>query len=865
MRMEIGRLGAYCAVLLAIVMLSACGGSNGHGTTSQILRISVQATDQTLWPATAGMPCVSNLPLTTAFALDFSDAVDASSLPAIHAAGPVSITPAQAASGAVLGTFHVVDDPSRPPGNRARVIFAPRYPSTPSNVCSGGLTGGTTYDISVPSGLNGNAVVTVSGRPLENSAQACFTTCPCGVSGGPCNPITDPVPGDAHVIGTLPATSDPAPPAISACSIGNDVVVVLIDEPLDPATLTAASVRILDVATQAVIPGTLYLMQGDPFGGTASATRLEFTARHHLAAGRTFEIVIGPEVRDFGGNPIQTSVSGPPGAHLYFATSPGAPLAQAPITESFADTGGLATQSGNIAWDGSGTAHATLPTAVIGDGSDGAFVASANVTLDTGVPASRHGVFNFTTFTVAAGVTVRVVGPYPCHIRCQGDVSVDGILDVRAGTSASAPLGSPDQAAKAGLLNNGGGLGCVAAGGVGGAGGGAGGAGSPGTCNVRAATGENGYGPTIDGAPNPGVPGNATYAGGVGGDSGCFPVVSGCTLGDLGGLGGAGGTAATVGADGLPHVNSVACPLQTIPTQQPIAHASPVVASFIPPVSLLSAGSGGGGGGDHTETILTPPAADDQGGGGGGGGGGIRITSGGNFVQGGTGRILCSGGSGNIGAVFGGSGGSGSGGEIWIQALGSVSLATTAILDVDGPPRPAVGVNMFGCSNQASGDGGDGLVQIEYGAGTAPSGFVTNPPAASSLVVLSVPTAATVEGTAYSSFRHSGDSLPDYTGVLETVNLGTAPGAVVEITYEGAHEAITSSAAAPIADLTTLKSTATGGGPITASNIDELDGFAFIRFRVRIAYASPPATPASATLPSVDEVSILYATSIACP
>src|SRR5262249_26095449 len=156
---------------------------------------------------------------------------------------------------------------------------------------------------------------------------------------------------------------------------------------------------------------------------------------------------------------------------------------------------------------------------------------------------SRQGIWNFTSVTIPTGATVRIIGPYLAHFRCTGQVTINGTVQALPGLVSPPTAVTPayDKGPQTGLQNNGGAVDCEANGGVGNAGGGAGGTGSgitppPGSpsnfqCNVRALTGENGYGPTINGQLN-GGPGNPFYAGGQGGDSGCFPSVGvGCMTG----------------------------------------------------------------------------------------------------------------------------------------------------------------------------------------------------------------------------------------------------------------------------------------------------------------------------------------------
>jgi hypothetical protein len=533
--------------------------------------------------------------------------------------------------------------------------------------------------------------------------------------------------------------------------------------------------------------------------------------------------------------------------------------------------------TGAASWSGNGFLQAVFPIQLTGNGSDGAFNPLAGITiLDTNQlvgGVSRMGIWNFTSMTISASATVRVIGPYQAHFRCSGAVTIDGIINANAATGAFTSVNPYDRGPEQGIQNNNGGLNCETNGGTGNAGGGNGGSGSgvtppPGSpptfqCTLRAAKGENGYGPTIGGALNPGIPANGSYAAGQGGDSGCFPAVgAGCTVGDIGGLGGAGGTAGRIGEAGLPRISTAAC-TPTAGVTQPIAQPSPVAVVMVPPISVLSAGSGGGGGGDHWEATGTPPNNDDQGAGAGGGGGGVRISSVGPYSQGATGQILARGAQGHTAQAQGGGGGSGSGGEVWIQSFSSVTMAAAATIDVTGPPRLSPTIGAIGCSNQAAGGGGAGLVQLEAGQGPTPTAsfnLLPIPTPTSGAVFAAPPFAfgATITGQGRSGLRYAGTLAPDYTSAVEVFNLGNAAGATLTIRYEGAHEAVNSPPGNPIPDLTTLKTMATGGGPITAANLSELDGYAFIEFIVDFSFPAPPATPATATLPSVDSITINF-------
>src|SRR5262249_12803188 len=65
-----------------------------------------------------------------------------------------------------------------------------------------------------------------------------------------------------------------------------------------------------------------------------------------------------------------------------------------------------------------------------GNGSDGAFTPSTNLSLDT---TNNGGLFQFTAIAIPAGITVRVIGANPARVLCTGLVGIRGTLDVRAG------------------------------------------------------------------------------------------------------------------------------------------------------------------------------------------------------------------------------------------------------------------------------------------------------------------------------------------------------------------------------------------------------------------------------------------------
>jgi hypothetical protein len=897
MRFASGISGLALALVVgASVVLSGCGGGGGGGGgtgggDSVLLTITAQGVATPLWQNINGIPttppvCPDGVFVNSTITFTFGAAVTASSLPQGGTAiGSINIVVASTGQPA-LGSFTVVDEPGLPAGNQRRVLFSPTPPGNPNAQCSSGLFATQVYQISMPAGGASPQVVQVGGAPVLNSATTCFQTCGCPQPGTCVSSFTDPIPGAPYVVVTTPNTSNPAPTPVDPNTIANNTIQILVSEPLNPAGINLANVRVVNAATGAQVPGTLQFFQAGSIPGLTINSRIDYIASSPLLGSVTYQVLFTSQVQDFGGNPIQP-VQGNPTAQLFFQTIAVPFCPQPPLDETFATVQNKDLISGEFQWDGTGFLQSTFPIILTGTGADGAFtppVAQTTI-LDTAQVVSgqpRAGFWNFTSVNIPQTAIVRIVGPYQAHLRCQQTFTLLGTINCNAASGPATSANVYDRGPEQGIQNNNGGLNCEANGGVGNAGGGAGGTGSGVTppagsppsfqCTVRENKGENGYGPTISGAPNNGTPPNLTYAGGTGGDSGCFPAAgAGCNVGDLGGLGGAGGTAGRKGEDGLPRVSTAQCgPVS--PVVQPIGTASNVAPAMIPPISAPSAGSGGGGGGDHWESTGTPPNNDDQGGGAGGGGGGLRISCVGAFQMGGAaaGTITCRGAQGNTAQASGGGGGSGSGGELWIQSFSTVSITATSLVDVTGPIRLSPTVGAIGCSNQAAGGGGPGLVQIEAGVGPPPTvNFNLQPvPTATDGAIFSGPAfqySGGVTGQATSKFLYTGYGAPDYTSAQETFTLGNAANATLTIRYEGAQEAVNSTAQNPTYDPTTIKSQATGGGPITAANISELDGYAFIRFVVNVGFPPPPTTAPNAILPSVDRIQIFYNAALNCP
>ena len=362
------------------------------------------------------------------------------------------------------------------------------------------------------------------------------------------------------------------------------------------------------------------------------------------------------------------------------------------IVETFDDSS-QADPSTTADWGG-GTLQSSTG-AFGGDGADGAFAPTEDMTLDTSEQAEYH----FSSFHIPAGVTVTVAGPKPLVIRVTGDASIDGLLRSQ-GQPGDHACGKPDGSGKppGGIVLPGGLPG--AGGGTGGSGGG--GYGEEGQPGVGPGGGLGSTGATL------GQPTTAAGAGGggfgaSGGDgtskSGATPGNGGPMYGDgaldalIGGSGGGGGAAKDGGG------NDGTCGLEC---------------------DKLSCWAGVCGGPTYLGDGVKNPF-DHPGGSGGGGGGAIAIASLGDILV--AGAIRVDGGDGGWGD-WSGAGGGGSGGAIRLRAWGEIWLEGGTL-----SARGGLG-GLITCSNQAggtrAGDGSGGRIRVESVTGL-PSGFLVNP------------------------------------------------------------------------------------------------------------------------------------------
>lgn len=321
-------------------------------------------------------------------------------------------------------------------------------------------------------------------------------------------------------------------------------------------------------------------------------------------------------------------------------------------------------------------------------------------------------VFEFRSFRVRNGVTVRITGTNPVIFLVSGDVLVEGGGRILARGDG---LGGSPQGAGASALNAAG-TGSYA-GGIGVAGGGSGGASR---FNALLATwGDNGS--PGRGSPDAGLPAGSGGTGpvrvGAGRGAASTATVAGPNLGahNRNGIGGGGGGHALAGADGGA--------LGTGGTPWLLDSADPDgrggAAYGTTRLEQAEAGSGGGGGGSIRPTSWNTGGLSAGGGGGGAGGGFVDFTAGGGISI--YGEIDAAGGRGGAGSndtfVGGGGGGGGSGGGIRLLTPHEIRFAATTKLSAAGGVGGAAGMelNPPAAPQNPGGRGADGRIVLEDG------------------------------------------------------------------------------------------------------------------------------------------------------
>jgi hypothetical protein len=449
---------------------------------------------------------------------------------------------------------------------------------------------------------------------------------------------------------------------------------------------------------------------------------------------------LGSGIRDFGGSPLAASslsftTENLPSteANLRIEFDATTPIDPASTTADVNSTRSPGLTQGWVSFGGdgdNGPAPMTIPSFPIIDDGDGTLIAcdtrindgnqdDFSPTVDTilstgtellpssctnGSDGSQAVVFEFATFHIGNGITVKIEGVNPCIILVRGAVTIDagGLLDARGakggnGQGACQPGGS---AGKAGPGAGPGGVGGYQSG-------------SPGP---YAGDGTSGTGTAVPfDAPGEG--------GGVGGVNAIDPPGWGGS-----GVGGGGGGHATMGAAGASQLSGTgAFAWAASPVKGDPGDVYPATDDRL---LLPSAGSGGAGGGCQSWTSSWSTGGcvgqTGTGGGGGGGGGFVGITASGDITI--SGAILASGGNGGNGGAAaysgGGGGGGGSGGGVRLLTPGKIILTAASVISTAGGQGGAGNKGNYGNGGgtqnaphyaNGGGDGGIGRIVLEDG------------------------------------------------------------------------------------------------------------------------------------------------------
>jgi hypothetical protein len=349
-------------------------------------------------------------------------------------------------------------------------------------------------------------------------------------------------------------------------------------------------------------------------------------------------------------------------------------------------------------------------------------------TCDNATDGSTAVVWEFQTFHIRAGITVRVVGVNPAIFLVEGDVLIDngGRLLLRGDNSGGAPNGN----GQTGRDPAGGGADTLRPGGVGVAGGGDGGdATKIENSNQNWKYGHDGnagFGSAdYDPSMAPVIPTASTDDAPEGGGEGGAPVgISGSTAWDGTSSAGGGGGHATVGIDGQAPNNGTVWTLK-LPIR---SNGGKVYGDADTRLLVPQAGSGGGASGQAKDQPWRNASTEGTGGGSGGAGGGfVDLTSSGNISI--FGELDASGGRGGDGQRWSnsgdrgitGGGGGGSGGGIRLLTPNEIILGGTTVMTAAG------GIGGVGARHAVTrppqivkedndgGDGGNGRIAMEDG------------------------------------------------------------------------------------------------------------------------------------------------------
>lgn len=449
-------------------------------------------------------------------------------------------------------------------------------------------------------------------------------------------------------------------------------------------------------------------------------------------------------IRDFGGTPLVpfalafTTENLPPQSSTYVLENAGETPYDVGATSADVNTArapGLVQGYLLFAGDGDNGTNQLSPTLPqsdpgsctldfqVNDGTQDDFEATADVLLDSGATSNSCAnatdgslavVWEFNTFRVRNGATVRCIGINPVVLLVQGDVVIENgaRLLCRGDGLGGSPVGAGEGNKNATTVAG-------AEGGTGVCGGGNGGA-SPANNATAARKGGDGIQGYFHTTPTSGPDPSVGMAGGTGGGHGNMSAhwTAQTNPNNRNSASGGGGGHAASGTDGA------ALGTGTAPTSQDTPLDGVGGAEYGDDAGRMpraEAGSGGGAGGEVR--AFTGNVGRGPGGGGGAGGGFLDLTCGGDMTILGTIDAAGSAGGSHPGGVFNpnyayqpgvGGGGGGSGGGIRLLTPNEMVFAATTVVTAAGGPGGAGGASQgVGAPLNDGGAGAAGRICLE--------------------------------------------------------------------------------------------------------------------------------------------------------
>ncbi len=703
---RVGALGVAAFAVLFGSLLSSCGGGGGSGAGRGLSLVSFEQDG------------VDNVALNQTLVWHFSEAVDPSSI----TTASLQLRRGDQFGQSVDGVFHV---------QGSTVTFEPRLPSR-CDLQDAGFRASTQYRVQLVGYPEEFAIKNSAGQPLSTTISREFRTrdesgpqrfldqIPAFT---PSVTLISPANGSAAVtVNASNAIVVTISENLEPCTVNDNTVQLFMNETGDPVLANAVTAPNGNASGFYHGGGVgdnsaaLTSWGADVYSVVNPAQRLLIDITLQQSSSST-QIIVRPKggvfpenallvfrltsgIEDFGGSPLAplamsfTTQNLAPQAGLYAMLVQGeTPFESSQSTADINTARSPGVIQGYLLFSGDGdngdTSEIHLPSAPnegagcltprqTNDGTKDDFMPNADFTFDTGatlntcpnsVDGSTAVVWEFNTFRIPGGVTVRVKGVNPAVFLVQGEVLIEsgGRLMARGDNVGGTPQGRGANGWA--WVNQPGNV--TSAGGVGVAGGGNGGKTglwmqSPGGESGFAGFGSDDFGDQGGlGAGIGGVSHGATY-----------PGSAGSAQGGGGGGHGSAGDAST----------NVLGTLHVLRSQTPMGLGGdpyPASSAMLTP----SAGSGGGAGGNNEWEPSNSYFYGSGGGGGGAGGGFVDITSSGNITVFGT--IDAVGGRGgdsqqeNYYSGSGGGGG-GSGGGIRLLTSARIILGATTVISTAG-------------------------------------------------------------------------------------------------------------------------------------------------------------------------------------